>query len=97
MILVSCPGKPLSYTMKGTPRRGPIVKAFDSEIEALYAAVNESSQIDIQAPSPARDDEGWSVDDAVDFVRKAVFRVVKNSSSRTLGDTTDLFEAGCDR
>lgn len=82
--------------MKGTPCRGPTVKAFDPEIEALYAGVNESSQVDIQAP-PARDDEGWSVDDAVDFVRKAIFRVMESSSSRTLGDTADLFEAGCDR
>ncbi|KAF8581171.1 acetyl-CoA synthetase-like protein, partial [Ramaria rubella] len=94
MILIASPNKPFIYTPKRTPRRGGIVKEYEPEIDALYAAVRESSQIDIQAPFPQTESGGWLTRDAVEFVRKVVLRIMKRATA--MHDSEDFFEAGCD-
>ena len=50
MITVSTPEKPFTYTAKNTPRRHAIIREYEPEIDALYAAVDESTQADIEPP-----------------------------------------------
>ncbi|TFY82198.1 hypothetical protein EWM64_g1812 [Hericium alpestre] len=86
MILVPSPDKPFEYTAKGSPRKGAIVKAYDAEIEALYAAVEDSSQNDL--PPPAE----WTHDATLNFVAKAVEKTMR----RQLDAGDDFFQQGCD-
>ncbi|KIY43717.1 acetyl-CoA synthetase-like protein [Fistulina hepatica ATCC 64428] len=43
MILVEEPKRPFEFTAKGFPRRAPVLAAYDTDIEALYATVEASS------------------------------------------------------
>ena len=88
MILVTSPSKPFSFTAKGTPRRQIIIKEYDPEIEALYAAAAETTQAGEVSPP-----ESWKLLDVLDFVRLVVGRVAKTA----LADTDDFFQKGCDR
>ena len=87
MILVASPSRPFSYTAKGTARRQPVIISYESEIKALYAAVDQTSQSHVEPPT------SWSDNDSLDFVRTIVSSVMKQS----VGDTDDLFQHGCDR
>ncbi|KAI0062574.1 acetyl-CoA synthetase-like protein [Artomyces pyxidatus] len=86
MILVASPSKKFEYTAKMTPRRPAILKTYNDEINALYDAVDETSQIDIPLPLD------WSPPEAEKFVRQAIFLVMK----RDLSSDVDLFQHGCD-
>lgn len=88
MILVTSPSKPFSFTAKGTPRRQIIIKEYDPEIEAIYAAADETTQASEVSPP-----ESWKLLDVLDFVRLVVGRVAKTA----LADTDDFFQKGCDR
>ena len=88
MILITSPTKPFTYTAKNTPRRQVIIEEYESEIEKLYSAANESSQADELSPPDA-----WDLISATQFVRTAVDRIVK----ARVTDTDDLFQKGCDR
>ncbi|KAH8100027.1 acetyl-CoA synthetase-like protein [Cristinia sonorae] len=87
MILVTTPRKPFHYTAKNTPRRQAIVKDYEREIEALYAAAEETTQANQISP-PDR----WDFTSTTSFVRLVVSRVVAFS----FDDTDDLFQKGCD-
>ncbi|KAH7912519.1 Alpha/Beta hydrolase protein [Hygrophoropsis aurantiaca] len=86
MIIVTRPSKPFEYTPKGTPRRQVCIAAYEEEIEALYAAVKESSQPEIIPPAQ------WTVDSTLHFIRNVVEKVVL----APLTDDTDFFQVGCD-
>ncbi|PSR71637.1 hypothetical protein PHLCEN_2v12490 [Hermanssonia centrifuga] len=86
MIIVASPKKPFSYTAKNTARRLALINEYDAEIDALYAAVDESTQADLSPPST------WDLPSATTFVREVVNRVLKDS----VGDNDDLFQKGCD-
>lgn len=88
MILVTSPTKPFIFTAKGTPRRQYMIKEYDSEIEALYAAAAETTQADEVSPP-----KSWELPDVLDFVRLVVVRVTK----AIFADSDDLFQRGCDR
>lgn len=87
MIIVSRPSKPFEFNSKGGPRRHAIISKYDPEIQALYAAVQESSQADIAAPGE------WTEESVVQFVRRVVTKVM----GLELEDDMDLFQQGCDR
>lgn len=87
MIMVSNPAKPFTYTAKNTPRRHAIIREYETEIDDLYRAVDESTQSDLEPP------HAWTALSAREFVREVVGRVLDHSIS----DTEDLFHSGCDR
>ncbi|KAI0691830.1 hypothetical protein BC835DRAFT_1278821 [Cytidiella melzeri] len=86
MILVSSPNKPFTFTAKGTPRRYAVLDEYAPEIDALYAAVEESTQADI--PSP----QLWDSAGTTEFVRTVVNKVL----SRPVSDSQDIFQHSCD-
>lgn len=91
MILVASPSKPFEYTAKLTPRRQAIIKAYDPEIAALYAAVEQSAQLDIGAP-PAGQWDDADPENVRAFVRQNIWSVLR----KHVEDTADLFQHGCD-
>ena len=90
MILVASPSKPILYTPKGTTRRKATLEQYSDEIDALYAAVDESGQEDISGPAT------WSLESALDFTRQVVAKTMKKNG-KELTNTIDLFEFGLDR
>ncbi|KAH7907249.1 Alpha/Beta hydrolase protein [Hygrophoropsis aurantiaca] len=86
MIIFTSPSKPFEYTPKGTPQQHACLVAYEEEIEALYAAIKESSQPDLIPPIQ------WTADSTLRFIRD----VVENVVLAPLTDDTDLFRAGCD-
>ena len=90
MILVASPTKPILYTLKGTTRRKVTLEQYAEEIDALYAAVDESGQEDISGPAD------WTLDNSLDFARKVIEKTMKKNS-KELADSADLFEFGLDR
>ncbi|EMD35494.1 hypothetical protein CERSUDRAFT_157295 [Gelatoporia subvermispora B] len=86
MIVVTSPSKPLEFTAKGTPRRQVCLNAYEAEIDAAYAAAENSSQTDL-APPPE-----WTQDTVSAFIRAVVEKVLTSS----LADDADLFQHGCD-
>lgn len=87
MILVASPSKPVEYTAKLTPRRGATLNAYAPEIEKIYATVDVSAQSDLAPPTT------WDADNTKYFVRAMVTKVL----GRTVSDTDDIFQHGCDR
>lgn len=87
MIIVTDPAKPFTYTAKNTLRRQAIVAEYDPEIEALYAAVDETTQADLSPPT------SWDLPSTTDFVRAVVTRVLK----QPVKDNDDIFQQSCDR
>lgn len=85
--MVASPTKPFQYTAKNTARRQAIIADYDPEIEALYAAVKETTQADM-APPPS-----WSLPDSINFVKEVVNRVMKHE----IQESDDIFQKGCDR
>lgn len=86
MIMVATPHKPFTYTAKNTARRPAVINEYAEEIEALYAAADETTQADLTPPS------SWSYEPAKEFVRAVVNRVLEHEVS----DYDDLFQHGCD-
>src|SRR5882762_6281096 len=87
MILVASPSKPFTYTAKATARRQAIIADYNYEINALYKAVTETTQIDVIVP------EDWDLLQTVQFVRD----VVKKVLMKGVDDEDDIFQHGCDR
>lgn len=87
MILVASPSKPFAYTAKATPLRQAIIADYDREIEALYDAVANATQIDVPVP------KDWKQLHALHFVRNVVRKLLK----KTVDDEDDIFQHGCDR
>ena len=87
MIAVASPSKPFEYTAKATPRRATVIKMYDSEIEALYDAVDQSSQNDNITPI------AWTQAETLQLIRAAVNNVLKKS----VLDQDDIFQYGADR
>ncbi|KAJ3847468.1 hypothetical protein EV368DRAFT_51127 [Lentinula lateritia] len=86
MILVASPFKPFTYTAKNTARRQLILDQYEEEIEAVYKAVEETTQSDIPAPVE------WNLLSTKSFVRNIVTQVL----SHTVKDGDDIFQYGCD-
>ena len=87
MILPASPSKPFSYNMKGLPKRRTIVPEYQAEIDALYDAVDETTQADLRPP------QTWTYINAKQFVSAVIERVL----DRPLGEHDDLFQNSCDR
>ena len=87
MVIVTSPEKPFPYNIKGYPRRKWILKDYQEEISALYAAVEETAQSDVAAPA------AWDEDNTRTFLRTVFERVLKKS----IPDDADFFRNGCDR
>ena len=87
MIIVASSSKPFTYNAKGFPRRTPVLRDYEGEIEALYAAVEQSSQSDIPAPS------SWDSDGVKAFVEATVHHIL----GKSLPADADIFRNGCDR
>ncbi|KAJ3481757.1 hypothetical protein NLI96_g7439 [Meripilus lineatus] len=86
MIIITDPAKPFTYTAKNTLRRQAIVAEYEPEIEALYAAVDETTQADLTPPA------SWDLPSTTEFVKAVVTRVLKQS----VKDTDDIFQQSCD-
>ncbi|KAA1475309.1 acetyl-CoA synthetase-like protein [Dentipellis sp. KUC8613] len=86
MIVVAKPSKPFQYTAKMTARRQAIIKDYDEEIAAVYAAVDQSSQTDIPTPTE------WTPTPTLAFVQQTVNKVMKQN----VADDADVFLYGCD-
>jgi hypothetical protein len=87
MIIVTSPEKPLELTAKGSIRRNICLAKYDSEIEELYMAVEDSSQSGPQPPAE------WTPESTLDFVEAVVHKVTEQH----LDVNDDLFQHGCDR
>ena len=87
MILVTSPGKPVQYTLKGFPRRQVILKQYEEEINGIYDRA-ENIPVDSQQGI-----QHWTPDSTLIFVRETVHGVMKQKIS----DDDDFFQFGCDR
>lgn len=87
MFIVAKPPKPFTYTAKNTARRQAVIADYNEEINALYNAVEESTQTSIPPPSD------WSLGNITNFVRAVVSKVLLH----TVQDDGDNFQHGCDR
>ncbi|EJC99743.1 acetyl-CoA synthetase-like protein [Fomitiporia mediterranea MF3/22] len=86
MVLVTSPGKPFTYTVKGIVRRQEATTNYKEEIDAMYRAAEESSQAEIGAPND------WAFKSVLEFVR----RVVNATLKQPIADDIDMFTHGCD-
>jgi len=86
MITVSSPHKPFFYTPKLTPRRQVILHYYASEIEALYAAADESAMATTFLFC------SWTLANSLEFVRSVVGNVLKERVT----DHDDFFQHSCD-
>lgn len=87
MIIVASPDKPFIYNMKGLPKRRVILPMYQHEIDALYKAVEDSAQSEVEGPLT------WDAEGILTFVRAVVSSVLVSS----VADDSDLFRNGCDR
>ncbi|KAF8514478.1 hypothetical protein JB92DRAFT_2789445 [Gautieria morchelliformis] len=94
MILVASAFKPFSYTVKNTARRGVVLKDYAEEIEAIYQAVQNSSNTNIPIPSGSSSDGGWTLKESLTFVGDVVHSIMDGAEA--MGDEDDLFAFGCD-
>jgi hypothetical protein len=95
MILPASASKPLSYTVKKTARRGAVIKDYTEEIEAIYRAVEDSSNTHIPIPSGSNGGGGWTLEESLKFVGDVVRSIMRGGES--VGNEDDLFGCGCDR
>ena len=87
MIIASTPSKPFMYTAKNTARRQAILSTYEAEINALYVAVDETTQSDLIPPA------SWDMPPTIEFIRAVVAKVLKLD----VEDADDFFLHGCDR
>lgn len=85
MILIANPAKPFTFTPKGTPKRAHIIADYEAEIEDIYKALEDMDQF--EPPSK------WTEETSFEFINSVVTGVLK----RSVGESEDLFESGCDR
>ncbi|KAF9649184.1 acetyl-CoA synthetase-like protein [Thelephora ganbajun] len=86
MILVSSPKKPFDLTAKLTVRRQIVTTEYESEIDALYEAVNEAAQVVKYFPNE------WTEQTSLEFARNVVGSVLKVP----VKDGDDIFQNTCD-
>ncbi|KAG6899435.1 hypothetical protein C0993_010310 [Termitomyces sp. T159_Od127] len=89
MILITSKGKPLPRTGKGTVMRKMALKAYENEIEKLYATVEESAKGEDVVPPVTWGDEhvrAWLLEQVADI-----------HSGKAFVESRDLFEQGFDR
>ncbi|KAI5116179.1 hypothetical protein M0805_002877 [Coniferiporia weirii] len=89
MLIVTSPSKPLLYTPKGTIRRVPTLDQYTEEINAVYAAVDESAQDEVEGPVD------WWLPNVTEFVRQVVRNTMRKGNNE-FSDNADLFEFGLD-
>ncbi|KAG9217913.1 hypothetical protein CCMSSC00406_0005283 [Pleurotus cornucopiae] len=88
MIIVTHPSKPFPLTPKGAPKRAVIISMYEEEIDAVYAAVEESANRG-QSDEPV----DWSdLNDVKSFVKRVTDSVLKKPAN----EEDDFFECGCD-
>jgi hypothetical protein len=87
MVLVSSPRKPFVLTAKLTARRQAVIAEYETEIDALYEAVDETSQAVKCFPKE------WTKQTSLAFARSLVGNVLKVP----VGDDDDIFQRSCDR
>jgi hypothetical protein len=81
------PSKPFAYTGKGTPRRGAILSDYSKEIDAAYVNLERGNVADVRLPTV------WSAGELGHFVGDLIYAVMKEH----MGESTDIFHAGCTR
>ncbi|KAK0453913.1 hypothetical protein EV421DRAFT_2007167 [Armillaria borealis] len=86
MIIVTKPGRPLTYTAKNTVRRQAALNDYSAEIETLYKTVEDSTRAGILPPLE------WDGTSTQEFVRNVVLQTL----TRPIPDNADLFQHGCD-
>ncbi|EGO29034.1 hypothetical protein SERLADRAFT_444920 [Serpula lacrymans var. lacrymans S7.9] len=86
MIIIASPSKPFVFTAKNTPRRPFLINQYEPEINALYAAVAETTQPDLPVPSE------WNMANTLNFVRTVVARTL----GKTVDDQDAIFQHGAD-
>ncbi|KAF9471438.1 acetyl-CoA synthetase-like protein [Pholiota conissans] len=86
MVLVAKPDKPFQYTAKSTARRQAIINQYEDEIEAVYGAVEATTQSSILLPKE------WDIISATNFVRSVISSVLIHE----VKDDDDIFQHGCD-
>lgn len=87
MIILATPEKPFTFTGKGSIRKSAVVAAYVDEIEAIYAAAESASSIDVPAP------EKWTKESTTDYIKQVVQKVLQAK----IGIDDDIFEHGGDR
>ena len=87
MILISSPKKPFVLTAKLTPRRQAVIAQYEPEIDALYEAVDETTQAVKHFPNE------WTEVTSLEFARNLVGSVLKHP----VKDDDDIFQHSCDR
>jgi hypothetical protein len=87
MILVSSPTRPFALTAKLTARRQAVIAEYESEIDALYDAVNETAQAVKYFPNE------WTEQSSLEFARNLIGSVLKVP----VKDDDDIFQYSCDR
>lgn len=87
MIVVASPSKPFAYADKLSVKRQATLKLYDDEIESAYAAVENSSQTEIELPS------SWDHEAIHDYIQKVVNGVIGHE----INDGDDIFQHGGDR
>ena len=87
MILIASPSKPFQFNAKAIPRRGVILQQYAEEIEAIYKAIESSTQSDFAPPA------SWDTTSTLDFIRA----IVQGTLSRSLANDADIFRNGGDR
>ncbi|KAK0243050.1 hypothetical protein EDD85DRAFT_314137 [Armillaria nabsnona] len=86
MIIVTKPGRPLTYTAKNTVRRQAVLNEYRAEIATLYETVEDRARSGI---FPLLE---WNDTSTLEFVRTVVLQTLP----RPVLDNQDLFEHGCD-
>ena len=87
MILVSSPRKPFTLTAKLAVRRQAVIANYEQEIDALYDAVNETSQVVKHFPKE------WTKESSLEFARNLIGNILKDP----VEDDNDIFQRSCDR
>ncbi|KAL4954314.1 NRPS-like enzyme [Aspergillus filifer] len=86
-IRLASPEKPFRITPKGTTQRQAVNKDYADEIEAIYSAAEEDS--DVQATLPSTVDK----DNMTAYVRQLVYSLMEREDVK---DDDDLYSAGLD-
>ncbi|KAG9007856.1 hypothetical protein FRB94_013912 [Tulasnella sp. JGI-2019a] len=90
MILITSVNKLMPLTAKNTVIRKVALALYESEIEACYAAVDDSAGAAANIPIPTT----WNDEEALRFVRRVVAKVMKKEEPPS--DEEDLFQNGFD-
>ncbi|KAL8280977.1 hypothetical protein RQP46_006656 [Phenoliferia psychrophenolica] len=88
MILVCAPDRPLLLTPKGTVSRPRSLALYETEIEAIYAALEEASTGGVQPP------KAWTAATVEVYVKAVVEEIMRPDGGDV--DERDFFLQGCD-